>query len=235
MTIKTIRVLVTLLCGLLFAASAEVGLSKTLSINFHLGASPLNPAEVAGVVPDNNWNNVNYNDGAAAPNDNNGTKVGSVAAGGLVDGNGNTLTNVALRWAGNFANTDELQVGGPSSDHTMMATGIRSINRFNATTHAQLELTNLASEFPGGYDVYIYLGRGINTGSNSMGGWGMFARLPAGSFEPNHALMEGASPYNAGNPTGNFGTQLSDHGFQVQEFPNFDGNFNLTDWNPGTT
>ena len=72
--------------------------------------------------------------------------------------------------------------------------------------------------------------------ASEVGGWGNIARMPAGSYVADHALHELASPYNcqdlgAGCTNANLGTQLSDHGFEIQETPvNFDGTYVESTW-----
>ena len=163
---RTIAVMLIMAMGV-FAASAD---AKTISINFSVGASDdLAPADIAGVVPAANWNNVNGMLSGAVMNDSTGA-----------------ATTVTLDNYGFSINTDNPPTGGTAPNQAMMNSGLlQGVLGGSGTYTGQVMLQNLAAEMALGYDVYLYVGDSS---------WGHMAGATADVYESNTAADFTAAP-----------------------------------------
>lgn len=139
----------------------------TVSINPDYGSQYfLTPTDVAGVIPAAYWNNLDVSAGTSVV----GGREGSLT--GLLDDTG-ASTGIDFRIYGVSNNIPD-SVSGSGPDQTMMTAGVRTaVEGHGSDTNAgQMEFTNLLSVFPGGYNVYLYIGEGYpNMGS--VGGPGI--------------------------------------------------------------
>lgn len=158
---------------------------RVISLNIFSGVNSLAPGDAAGVVSAANWNNVPYGTGEI------------VYTGTIVDELG-LPTPIGIRTHCSFgSNSEESYSGGPSANHTMMrGMGVRSI-QFNGDHLLQIELTRIAAQFTGEYDVYVYIGVGYNGGS-FQGGYGNILVSGAGTYTPVDdlpAAVQASVPY----------------------------------------
>jgi hypothetical protein len=143
----------------------ESRLVLDISINFVGGRGglqppPMDPSEVAGVVPDGNWNQVM---GAAGP-----------IIPGLNDQNGNPVPGTSLYWGG--ANTWAREDGGlpdAPGDSRMMEGYLDSTNTSTSVVWVQGGLSALAP-----YDVVVYF-----SGDNHTGRHGFYTVVGVGTQE----------------------------------------------------
>lgn len=225
----------------LFSAVSLQSFAATIGVSF-LGDGPqpgaestdewlLAPTEMAGVVPQANWNNI------ATPDGGDDIAADQGITGALRDSNG-AVTRVQLRYAGNDAwNTS----GSTDTADSKLMKG--TLKRFDDQP-LTLSITNLAS---GTYDVYVYGnvdgGPGnavINIGTktnywsqpaafdSSIGFYESNSTDPATSAEGNYVKFTGVAPVNGainiqalykggGNAIGIAGLQLVSSG----SFPTF--------------
>ena len=116
-----------------------------LSINWDDSATLLSSV-AAGYAPVSNWNSAS---GDGPGQGDNGTKSA------LVDSSGNA-TGVGVTWQGQDIEATTI-TGGSAGDQTMMAEGVRS---WQGHGDASITLTGLAAQYPAGYRVIVYVGRG---------------------------------------------------------------------------
>jgi MYXO-CTERM domain-containing protein len=156
---KLIAVMLIVAVGM-FAASAD---AKTISINFDTGgANVLAPADIAGVVPAANWNNV----------------TAMVSGQVLVDSTG-AATTATLDSYSFSLNTANASTGGTAPNQAMMNEGLlQGVLGGSGTYTGQVMLQNLAAEMALGYDVYLYVGDSS---------WGHMAGATANVYESNTA------------------------------------------------
>lgn len=164
---KTRMIASMVVLGLVCTLGHSNASAKSIAVNYYHGGTggPLLATDVAGVVTQDNWNNVDQSVNTGAAPAGGGTET-VVAA--LVDDNG-AATGVSISAHGSGPNGAEA-VGGATPDDVMMSGGFRSsiLGHGNDPTRGQVQLTNLAAEFAGGYDVYVYFGEGHSL----MGGAG---------------------------------------------------------------
>jgi len=132
-----------------FAASAS---AKTVSINIASNSDrsfDVAPGDLAGAVPAPNWNNALLSHG------------GTVGAGGLVDDSGTPTTAMVIEQRS--ADTRDAAVAGPVDANTNMYNklaphvSVDNSRNFAFGPNVSTRLTNLNAEFPGGYDMHLYL------------------------------------------------------------------------------
>ncbi|MEK7751401.1 MAG: hypothetical protein AAB654_05755, partial [Acidobacteriota bacterium] len=151
---------------------------KVLGINFYTGTNTLGSNDMAGVVPENNWNNAQSAwDGASHD-----------FAGPVLDGDGADTGIGISHYATYGGNTYENAIGGRAPNRRMMAgEGPRSI-QIGGDRYAQIRLSGLTNVFVGAYDVYVYIGNGYHDpGDDFMGGWGEILAGGAETYTPSQA------------------------------------------------
>ena len=208
------------LCALPQRATAGV-----ISVNTYANtsaASALAPTDSAGVVPAQYWNNVSTGAGVAVSGGNEGSATNL-----LNDSNVATAVNFRIYGTPNHESDN---VSGVGPNQTMMKYGVRTlhtqpngISSHGTDTRAgQLEFTNLLSEFPGGYDVYLYIGETYPQ-MGAAGGVGIssFAGPDSGIYVSGTGYTNNiADDIPAGATIVPYRTPISSNGEVV--YPNFD-------------
>jgi MYXO-CTERM domain-containing protein len=148
------KVLVIMAVALVLAWSGSaMAVLKVVSINVSTNTTTntLVAADVAGVVPVTNWNNVGSD------------TTGTPYAGTIIDKDGNATT-LGYQSSGRVPNSVELVVGSDANVTMMSGMGIRSIYGDSGNHYAQMEMTNVWASLGGAttYDVYLYYGMGYN-------------------------------------------------------------------------
>ncbi|MCE9544063.1 MAG: PEP-CTERM sorting domain-containing protein [Planctomycetia bacterium] len=189
----------------LFAPHAE---ATTVSVNFRYDASAnytLGAADVAGVVPKANWNNVTT---VAAPSGRAGSYSEFVYGGTVVKSTGGATT-IGVRGTGWVSNSTEEKNNPlvPTNPNGVMMTssGISGINPavgVDGPFYSQIKLSDAFSSMGSvPYDVYIYYGTGYN--GDFMGGPGNIYLSAAGYTVPTNS----ADPARNDIPGVTFATQ----------------------------
>ena len=141
--------ILAVLAVLVFALPAD---AKIVSINIASNSDrskDVGPGDLAGAVPAPNWNNAPLSHG------------GTVAAGGLVDDSAVPTTAMVIEQRS--GDTRNAAVAGAPDVNTNMYealaphVSVDNSRNFAFGPNVSTRLTNLNAEFPGGYDLHLYL------------------------------------------------------------------------------